>query len=146
MSDDPHDLMRFLIAQDDSYEEALAEIRDGQKQSHWMWYIFPRFDWPGASEVGRRYSIKSLDEAVAYLAHLILGQRLIAISEAAIAIKGKSADAVFGEIDAWKLHGCATLFARISQEGSVFHRLLDNYFGGLPAKETLELLGALKDK
>src|SRR3954468_7570134 len=92
---DPYDLGRFVRAQEDDYETALAEIRNGRKRSHWMWYIFPQFDGLGFSSMSKRYAIKSLDEARAYLEPPPLGPRLVACAEAALRAKGSAHD-IFG--------------------------------------------------
>ena len=138
---DPYDLARFVRAQERDYEQALSEIRSGQKKSHWMWYIFPQFDGLGFSSTSRRYAIRSVAEAEAYLGHPILGPRLVEIAEAAAGVEGRSAFEVFGSPDDMKLRSCATLFAQVSPAGSVFERLLGRYFGGEPDSETLRLLG-----
>ena len=140
-ADDPHDLARFVEAQAGDYETALAEIRAGRKRSHWMWYIFPQIDGLGFSSMARRYAIRSLDEARAYLDHPVLGPRLVEITEAALAVEGRSAHEIFGSPDDMKLRSCATLFARAASEGSVFSRLLDKFFDGKPDVRTLERLG-----
>ena len=126
-ADDPHNLSRFVQAQQSDYEQALSEINTGRKRSHWMWYIFPQFDGLGFSSMSERYAIKSLAEAEAYLAHPILGPRLLEIAEAALAVDGKTATEIFGSPDDMKLKSSATLFAHLSPEGSVFHRLLETY-------------------
>jgi uncharacterized protein (DUF1810 family) len=141
-NDDQHDLQRFVEAQKEDYAQALAEVRNGQKRSHWMWYIFPQFDGLGSSSMSRRYSIKSTEEAKAYLAHPLLGQRLLECCEAAHSVEGKSALAIFGSPDDMKLRSCATLFASVSPAGSVFHGLLDKYFEGGRDDRTLQLMGA----
>jgi uncharacterized protein (DUF1810 family) len=141
VADDPYDLKRFLDAQVDDYDRAFAEIRAGRKVSHWMWYIFPQFAGLGFSETSRLYAIKSVDEARAYLAHPVLGPRLVACAEAALAVRGKSAREIFGSPDDLKLKSCATLFAAVSGKGSVFERLLDRFFGGGRDDKTLGLLG-----
>lgn len=138
---DPHNLNRFVQAQKDDYEQALAEIRNGRKCSHWMWYIFPQFDGLGFSAKSSQYSIKSLVEAEAYMSHPVLGPRLVECAEATLGLKGRSAAQVFGSTDAMKLRSCATLFAQVSQAGSVFDRLLDKYFQGERDGKTLCLLG-----
>jgi uncharacterized protein (DUF1810 family) len=140
--EDPHDLKRFVQAQAGSYPRALSEIENGRKESHWMWYIFPQFEGLGYSEMARRYSIRSVAEANAYLEHPILGPRLHACCEAALAVEGRSAHAIFGSPDDLKLNSCATLFARVSPDGSIFHRLLDKYFEGTPDDKTLRLMEA----
>ena len=138
---DPYDLDRFVRAQERDYGQALSEIRSGRKQSHWMWYIFPQFDGLGFSATSKRYAIRNVNEAEAYLRHPILGPRLVEIAEAAAAVEGRSAFEVFGSPDDMKLRSCATLFASVSPAGSVFERLLGRYFGGEPDSETLRLLG-----
>ena len=103
MPDDPHDLARFVEAQAGEYGQALAEIKAGRKRSHWIWYVFPQIDGLGFSSMSRRYAIKSVDEAKAYLAHPVLGSRLVEICEAALAVEGKSAHDIFGSPDDMKL-------------------------------------------
>jgi uncharacterized protein (DUF1810 family) len=141
-ADDPYDLTRFVWAQADDYEKALSEIKGGEKRSHWMWYFFPQFDGLGSSSMAKRYAIKSAAEACAYLAHPVLGPRLVACAEAVLAVRGKSVHEIFGSPDDLKLKSCATLFAHVSPAGSVFERLLDQYFHGARDGETLRLLGA----
>ena len=121
---DPYDFARFVRAQEHDYAQALAEIRSGRKQSHWMWFIFPQVAGLGVSSTSRRYAIRSATEAEAYLAHPILGPRLVEIAEAAAGIEGRSAFEVFGSPDDMKLRSCATLFAQVSPAGLVFERLL----------------------
>src|SRR3954466_896 len=138
---DPYHLDRFVRAQETNYEQALEEIRRGRKRSHWMWYIFPQYEGLGFSPTSRRYSIKSVAEAQAYLAHPVLGPRLTECAEAALGVEGRSALEIFGSPDDMKLRSCATLFASVSPAGSVFHRLLDTYFHSAPDGKTLHLLG-----
>src|SRR4051794_774709 len=140
-SDDPYDLGRFVRAQEDDYEQALAEIRGGRKRSHWMWYIFPQIDGLAFSSTSQYYSIKSLEEARAYLDHPILGPRLLECTEAVLSVEGRSASEIFGYPDDLKLRSCATLFACVSPPGSVFDRLLGHYFQGERDGKTLRLLG-----
>jgi uncharacterized protein (DUF1810 family) len=142
----PNDLNRFLRAQEDVYERALCEIKEGRKVSHWMWFIFPQFDGLGFSPTSKLYSIKSLAEAEAYLRHPLLGPRLTECAEAALAVEGRSARGIFGPIDYMKLRSSATLFAFVSPAGSVFHRLLEKYFHGEPDHKTLDLLGITPDQ
>lgn len=139
---DPFDLARFVEAQWHHYTQALGEVRGGRKVSHWMWYVFPQFDGLGFSEMARRYAIKSLEEARAYLAHPILGPRLAECAEAALAVEGRSALAIFGSPDDLKLKSCATLFTLVSPDGSVFHRLLDKFFQGERDEKTVRLTAA----
>lgn len=138
---DTYDLTRFVQAQMGDYEQALSEVRNGRKLTHWMWYIFPQFDGLGFSSTSKRYAIKSLLEAKAYLQHSVLGPRLVECIEAVIAIEGLSATTIFGTPDDIKLRSCATLFAGISPPGSVFERLLDKYFEGEGDEKTLRLIG-----
>lgn len=138
---DSHDLDRFVQAQADDYLPALSEVRAGRKQSHWMWYTFPQFDGLGFSSASKRYAIKSVAEAEAYLVHPVLGPRLVECCEAAVGVEGRSAAEVFGSPDDIKLRSCATLFAAVSPAGSVFERVLDKYFGGARDERTLRLMG-----
>jgi len=145
MTTDPADsygLSRFVQAQADDYEQALSEIRGGRKRSHWMWYIFPQYAGLGSSAISKRYAIKSIAEAEAYLRHPVLGPRLLQCAEAALAVEGRSVSEVFGSPDDLKLRSCATLFAQVSPSGSVFERLLDKYFRGERDDETIRLLSS----
>jgi uncharacterized protein (DUF1810 family) len=137
---DPYDLERFVHAQAGDYETALLELRSGKKRSHWMWYIFPQFDGLGVSPTSRRYSIKSVDEARAYLAHPVLGPRLLECTEAVLRVEGRSASDIFGYPDDMKLHSCATLFAHVSPERSAFHRIMDKYFDGEKDPKTMQFV------
>lgn len=138
---DPFDLNRFVLAQRGDYERALQEVQAGRKRTHWMWYIFPQIDGLGSSPTAREYAIKSADEARAYLAHPVLGPRLLACAEAALANEGRSVREIFGSPDDLKLRSSATLFAHVSPADSVFHRLLEKFYPGGLDKETLRLLG-----
>lgn len=141
MADDPFHLDRFLKAQEDDYEFALAEIRAGEKRSHWIWYIFPQIDGLAFSSTSKYYAIKSLEEARAYLAHPILGQRLLACMEALLEVRDRSAAEIFGFPDDLKVRSCATLFAQAAVAPSIFDRVLDKYYGGERDPRTLALLG-----
>ena len=137
---DPYDLERFVRAQAGDYERALAEIKAGRKRSHWMWYLFPQIEGLGSSTMSRRYAIKGLAEARAYLEHPVLGPRLTSCVETLLALEGHSAVEIFGPTDDLKLRSCATLFAEASPTGSVFDRLLDKYFQGERDASSLRLL------
>ena len=139
--DDPYDLQRFVQAQNADYDRALLEIKRGKKRSHWMWYIFPQFEGLGFSTTSMRYSIKSMGEAAAYLAHPVLGPRLKECAKAVLGVEGRSAHEIFGSPDDMKLRSCATLFACVSPAASVFHRLLDKYFESRQDPKTLGLIG-----
>lgn len=139
-SNDPYDLDRFVRAQTADYDRALSELRDGRKRSHWMWYVFPQIEGLGHSPMSRRYSIKSAAEARAYLDHPILGPRLRECAAVVQSIVERSALEIFGSPDDMKLRSCATLFARVSNDG-VFGQVLQKYFNGQHDNETLRLLG-----
>lgn len=139
-ANDPYNLNRFLRAQKNDYERAMAEIRTGKKRSHWMWYIFPQFEGLGFSPTSQFYAIKSLAEAEAYLHHPVLGSRLIKCAEAALSVENRSVREIFGSPDDLKLNSCATLFERVSPTGSVFEKLLDEFFQGDRDRKTLDLL------
>lgn len=140
-SDDPYNLTRFVRAQENDYEPALSEIRNGRKRTHWMWYIFPQLDGLAFSSTSRHYSIKSLAEAKAYLDHPILGPRLLECAQAVVRVEGRSATEIFGAPDDLKLKSCATLFACVPPRDSVFDRLLTKYYRGERDGKTLQLLG-----
>ena len=137
---DPYQLARFLDAQDGIYEQALAEIRRGAKRSHWMWFIFPQIAGLGRSAMSRRYAIASIDEARAYLEHPVLGCRLRTCISALQDVTGRSAVAVFGDIDAAKLRSSLTLFLEAGG-GPLFAAALDRWFAGERDGATLKLLG-----
>ncbi|MFI5453896.1 MAG: DUF1810 domain-containing protein [Isosphaerales bacterium] len=139
-TDDPYDLGRFLRSQDHDYQQALSEIISGRKRTHWMWYIFPQIDGLAFSSTSKHYSIKSVEEAKAYLGHPVLGPRLLECAEAVAGVEGRSATEIFGSPDDLKLRSCATLFACVSPPGSVFDRLLEKYYGGRRDGKTLRLL------
>ncbi len=127
---DPFDLARFVDAQAANFDDALAELVEGRKRTHWMWYVFPQIAGLGTSAMAQRFAIASADEARAYLAHPLLGPRLVTCAQAVLAHAGTPARAIMGMPDDLKLRSSATLFARVSPPGSVFHRLLDAFFGG----------------
>jgi len=140
--DDPFDLERFVAAQAQggTYDAAVAELRGGRKRSHWMWFVFPQIAGLGQSPISRRYAISSLAEAQAYLAHEILGPRLVECARIVAALDARSADEVFGGIDAMKLRSSMTLFARADPTNPVFGEVLDAYFGGEPDGATERLI------
>ena len=140
--EDPHDLRRFVDAQErgGAYEHAVEELRRGRKQSHWMWFVFPQVRGLGSSPMAVRYGISSLEEASAYLAHPVLGPRLLECADILADTERLSADAILGPIDAVKLRSSMTLFARADPGHPVFGRVLDRYFGGIPDPATLARL------
>jgi uncharacterized protein (DUF1810 family) len=133
---DPHDLERFVAAQEGVYESALAELRAGRKTGHWMWFVFPQIQGLGISAMSQRYAVASLDEARAYVDHPVLGQRLAQCARVLIDLGGNDAEAIFGGIDAVKLRSSMTLFARAVGDDSIYDGVLDQYFGGVPDPQT----------
>ncbi|HEY1145648.1 MAG TPA: DUF1810 domain-containing protein [Allosphingosinicella sp.] len=136
-------LDRFVEAQAHAYADALAELRAGRKESHWMWFVFPQIAGLGTSPTSRFYAIASLEEARAYLAHPLLGMRLRECTEAVLAHAGISAEAIFGGIDAMKLRSSMTLFDRVAGGKNPFGQCLAAFFGGERDAGTLALLGAV---
>ncbi len=134
------DLSRFLTAQERDYPTALAEIKSGRKRSHWMWYIFPQIAGLGFSETSRRYAIKDKPEAEAYLAHPVLGNRLIEISRTLLTLEDTNAGRIFGSPDDMKLKSSMTLFAALPGADPVFAQILAKYFRGIQDWNTLRLL------
>ena len=135
-----NDLKRFTEAQENDFETALAEIKRGRKQSHWMWYIFPQIAGLGFSQMSKFYAIKDSGEAESYLAHSILGKRLIEISNALLEVEGKTANQIFGSPDDVKLKSSMTLFGALDETNPVFQKVLDKYFDGAKDAKTLELI------
>lgn len=134
------ELQRFTEAQEEDFAIALAEIRRGRKQSHWMWYVFPQIAGLGFSSTSKFYAIKDRTEAEKYLAHRVLGGRLIEISNAVLEIEGKTANQIFGSPDDLKLKSSMTLFGALNDADAVFQKVLDKYFDGAKDNKTLELL------
>jgi uncharacterized protein (DUF1810 family) len=132
-------LERFVTVQENQYEQALSEIRRGKKSSHWMWFIFPQIKGLGHSAMSIRYSIESLTEAELYLAHPVLGPRLVEISQQLLDIEGKSAYYIFGSPDDMKLSSSMTLFSHTVGPPTVFQKVLDKYFDGQYDLRTLQL-------
>ena len=133
-------LDRFLEAQERMYETALREIKNSEKESHWMWYIFPQLRGLGSSQMAYAYGIKDLEEAKAYLAHPVLSKRLIEISTALLEHKDKHIEDIMGYIDDMKLKSSMTLFAQLSEKYSVFDQVLSYFFNGEMDELTLNLL------
>lgn len=132
-------LDRFLEAQDKMYQIALSEIKKGSKRSHWMWFIFPQLRALGKSSISRYYGIEGLDEALEYLKHPILSERLYEVCSALLNHKGKNVYEIMGDIDTIKLQSSMTLFAIISEDYSIFDEILDCFFDGKMDYKTLEL-------
>lgn len=125
------DLERFVLAQQGVYDGALDELRRGRKTGHWIWFVFPQVAGLGRSGMSQLYAIASLDEARAYLAHPVLGARLRECAALVLAIEGRTAVEIFGEIDAVKLRSSMTLFHRAAPDESVFAGVLERFYGGV---------------
>lgn len=140
---DPHDLDRFVTAQAPVIGEVLDELRAGRKRSHWMWFVFPQLQGLGMSAMAQRYGIASLAEARAYLAHPVLGPRLLACCGLMLQVQGRSAQAILGSPDDLKFRSCCTLFALAAPHEGVFQQCLDRFYGGLPDPRTVALCGTM---
>lgn len=138
--EDPHGLARFEKAQSECYGTALAELKAGKKRTHWMWFVFPQLSGLGFSPTSQYYAVRDRSEAEAYLAHPVLGPRLVECCQALLKLGDVSASEVFGYPDDLKLRSSMTLFSAVSPEGSVFSKVLDKFFGGEPDSKTLALL------
>lgn len=137
---DPYDLQRFVAAQQPVYDQVCAELREGNKRSHWIWFIFPQIRGLGHSLTAHKFSISSLAEARAYLDHPLLGARLRECSALVAAVDGRSIDEIFGYPDNLKFRSSMTLFARAAPEYQIFDDCLRKYFGGEPDPATLAQL------
>lgn len=139
-SPDPYDLQRFVAAQAEDYQQALRELEQGRKESHWIWYIFPQIAGLGHSPTAQKYAIKSREEAVAYLGHGLLGARLQKCCETLLNHQDMTIQDIMDFPDDLKLRSSMTLFAMFSPQGSVFHRILDSFYSGQMDEKTLEFL------
>lgn len=137
-----HSLDRFVVAQERMYEQALAEVRNGKKLTHWIWYIFPQLKGLGKSDNSRYYGIEDAKEAGAYLQHPLLGSRLKEITAALLSLNTTNAKEVFGELDAMKVCSCMTLFREVAED-DLFEKVINRYFHGVADGRTLKLLGKL---
>jgi len=140
MEDNATGLNRFVAAQQNDYDTALQEIKNGRKRSHWMWYIFPQVAGLGMSAMSQRYAIKDLAEAEAYLNHAVLGKRLVEISNALLQLEETDAHEIFGSPDDMKLRSSMTLFAAVDGADPVFNQVLDRFFNRTQDQQTLTLL------
>ncbi len=139
---DPYDLARFVEAQDPVYADVVDELRAGRKRSHWMWFVFPQLRDLGRSPAAMHYGIGSRDEALAYLAHDVLGPRLRECARLVAAVEGSSAERVMGHVDALKLRSSMTLFAAVADDDRDFVAVLERFYDGERDPLTLELLGS----
>jgi len=138
---DPYDLKRFVDAQERCYSLALAELRRGEKESHWKWFVFPQIAGLGRSATSQHYALRDLGEAAAYLRYPLLGARLTECFHAALWVQGRLVREIFGSPDDLKFHSSATLFACVTPGDPVFRQALDRYFQGRRDGATLRLLG-----
>jgi uncharacterized protein (DUF1810 family) len=138
---DPYNLQRFVDAQQPVYEEVVRELRQGDKRTHWMWFIFPQIQGIGNSPTAQYYAISGIDEARSYLSHPVLGPRLRECTEIVNGVQGRSLDAIFGYPDNLKFRSSMTLFQRASEDGAVFESALRKYCGGEKDPLTLSRLG-----
>ena len=137
-------LDRFLSAQDKNYREALSEISNGRKLTHWMWYVFPQISGLGTSEMAKFYAIENFEEAQAYFNHPVLGKRLVEIAGALLKHKNKSALEILGSPDDLKLHSSMTLFSKVDHADPVFDKILHHFYDGTPDQGTLAQLEKTK--
>lgn len=137
-------LHRFIDAQEKVYPRVLNELRNGEKTSHWMWYIFPQIAGLGLSDTAKYYSIHSIQEAKDYLSHTLLGKRLLECSTLLLNINGKTANDILGSPDDIKLRSSMTLFNFIARDQKVFAGMLQKYFSGKPDEKTLTILQRLQ--
>jgi len=140
---DPYNLNRFMLAQAEIYETVRAELKQGAKASHWMWFIFPQIKGLGHSAMSIHYAIDSEQEAKAYSAHPILGKRIRECTQIVLDTVGRTANQIFGNVDALKFRSSLTLFNYIEADETVFKLALAKYFNGLPDTKTLEILTGL---
>jgi uncharacterized protein (DUF1810 family) len=140
--DDPYDLGRFVAAQNaaGTYDRATAELRAGRKASHWMWFVFPQIAGLGQTPTSRTFAISSLDEARAYLRHPVLGPRLAECARLLAGARDRSAEQIFGPLDAQKLRSSMTLFLRAAPDEPLFSQVLSQYFDGRPDPATDRIL------
>jgi uncharacterized protein (DUF1810 family) len=136
-----NNLDRFIEAQEGSYNRALSEIKNGRKQSHWMWYIFPQIQGLGFSETAMFYAITDIDEAEEYLKHPVLGSRLVEISKELLALPGNDPNKILGSPDDVKLKSSMTLFAALDNTDPVFQQVLDKFYNGAKDQKTLRIIG-----
>ena len=137
-ADDPYDLQRFVDAQEPVYAHVCAELEAGRKRTHWMWFIFPQPAGLGRSAMSMKYAISDADEARAYLAHPVLGERLRHCTKLVNGIEGRTAEEIFGPVDAMKFRSSMSLFAEVAGEKEEFEAALARYFGGEYDEKTME--------
>ncbi|HEU4602231.1 MAG TPA: DUF1810 domain-containing protein [Steroidobacteraceae bacterium] len=137
---DPFNLQRFVNAQESVFDDVCAELRQGEKTSHWMWFIFPQIHGLGSSPMAQKFAIGSVDEARAYLHHPVLGPRLRECTRLVNNVQGRSLHQIFGSPDDMKFRSCMTLFSNVAPGTSEFSEALAKYCGCVPDPRTLEML------
>ena len=133
-------LNRFVAAQEQCFDKALDEVRNGRKETHWMWFIFPQIIGLGVSDTAMLYSISGIGEAKLYLEHEVLGPRLVQITKTLLALETDDPVEVFGDIDALKLNSCMTLFDYITDDENIFNDVIDKFYDGVKDEKTLQLI------
>lgn len=133
-------LNRFVAAQEQCFDKALDEVRNGRKETHWMWFIFPQIIGLGLSDTAMYYSIESIGEAKLYLEHEVLGPRLVQITKALLALETDDPVEIFGDVDALKLNSCMTLFDYITDDENIFNDVIDKFYDGVKDEKTLQLI------
>lgn len=133
-------LNRFVVAQEQCFDKALDEVRNGRKETHWMWFIFPQIIGLGLSDTAMYYSIESIGEAKLYLEHEVLGPRLVQITKALLALETDDPVEIFGDVDALKLNSCMTLFDYITDDENIFNDVIDKFYDGVKDEKTLQLI------
>ena len=138
--EDPHDLQRFVDAQEPVYDRVLEELGRGQKSSHWMWFVFPQIEGLGRSSTARKYAISSAEEARAYLQHPLLGARLRECTRLVLQVEGRTGRQIFGSVDDLKFRSSMTLFALAGADSRVFEEAIEKYYSGEYDPMTIERL------
>ena len=138
--EDKFNLNRFISAQSTTYEAALNEIKTGRKTSHWMWYIFPQYKGLGSSITSQQYAMTSIEEALLYFKHPILGNRLLEITNTFLNLKDKTAQEILGSPDHLKMNSCITLFNAIQTESDIFYKVLTKYYSNSQCTKTISQL------
>ena len=133
-------LERFVVAQEHTFDTALEEVRNGKKESHWMWFIFPQIIGLGESDTALYYSLTDIGEAKLYLEHQVLGPRLVKITNELLALDTDDPVSVFGELDSLKLNSCMTLFDVVSDDKDVFNQVIEKFYDGEKDQKTLQLI------
>jgi len=142
---DLFDLSRFLVPQEEVFADVLSELKQGRKTGHWIWYVFPQIKGLGRSGRSRYYSISSIAEAAAYMAHPVLGRRLLKCTKLVLEVEGKTAEQIFGVLDAMKFRSSMTLFSAVKNGNEVFQCAIDKYFDGVANDKTVRLLSSPVD-